>query len=61
MRRKIMTLCECPGCQITIDIANFDEMAIIECPKCRMHLEVVSIDPPIVEEALDEISREWEE
>lgn len=56
-----MTTCECPGCHMMLDIANYDEMDVVECPKCRMHLEVVSIDPPIVEEALDEISREWEE
>jgi lysine biosynthesis protein LysW len=52
--------CECPGCRTSLDIAGFDETAIIECPQCRMRLEVVSSNPPILEEALDEISREFE-
>lgn len=55
-----MTTCECPGCQTTLNIEGFAEMTIIECPKCRMRLEIVSVDPPIVEESLDEISREFE-
>jgi hypothetical protein len=44
-----------------LDITGFHEMTIIECPKCRMRLEIVSVNPPIVEESIDEISREFGE
>jgi lysine biosynthesis protein LysW len=56
-----MITCECPGCHTSLDITGFNEMTIIECPKCRMRLEIVSVEPPIAEESLDEIDREWEE
>lgn len=56
-----MTTSECPGCHTSLDITGFHEMTIIECPKCRMRLEIVSVNPPIVEESVDEISREWNE
>ena len=55
------TIGKCPGCQTDLDIRGFAETTIIECPKCRLRLEIVSVEPPILEESLDEISKEFEE
>ena len=50
-----MNTCECPGCHTMLDIEGCEEMDIVRCPTCRMRLEVVSVNPPIVEEAFDDV------
>ena len=58
-----METCECPMCDMKIDLNGCEENDIIECPNCGIDLEIVSSMPPVLEELLkdDEDWDDWDQ
>lgn len=55
-----MVTCECPMCNIEINLDGCEENDIIECPNCGIDLEIVSLMPPVLEELLRE-DEDWDD
>ena len=54
----MIVTCECPICDVTLNLEGCDENEVFECPKCCTRLEIVSLTPPVLEEISEE---EWKE